>query len=160
MHACIQLSFDAYENNNYYYCTLVINFRHSYNYTFYIILYYLEGAEGEFSMRKKSPELCDVYNLLRNHSPDWHVLGIELGITVGDLKSLTKNAALGNLSKLNIILNDWIQGQPTSVTWGKVFEVLIKLNLRHTAQEVNCFLERVDIVKKYMGRPDFVEFKL
>ena len=111
-------------------------------------------------MRKKSPELYDVYNLLRKHSADWHVLGIELGITVGDLRSLSMNVALGDLSKLNTILSDWIQGQPTSVTWGKVFEVLIKLNLRHTAQEVNCFLERVDVVKKYMGTPDFVEFKL
>ena len=127
--------------------------------TLYIILYYIEGAKGGFCITKKSPEIEDVHNLLRHHSADWNDLGIELGISENACKELGQNVALNANVKLNKILHLWIQGQPTPVTWEKVFEVVRKLNFTDTAKEIKRFLGEVDTVDKYKGKPNFEPFE-
>ena len=126
--------------------------------TIYIILYYTEGAKGGFSIIKKSPDMFDIFDLLREHSADWNDLGIELGVKENQRTALSRNVALSDNGKLDKILSQWIQAQPTPVTWEKVFEVLIKLDFRPTAQEVKHFLESVDIVDKYKQKPNYEPF--
>ena len=127
--------------------------------TLYKILYYLEGAVGGFCITKKSPEKDDVHDLLREHSADWNDLGSELGISNNNRKALTQDYALSVNGKLENILHLWIQGQPTSVTWENVFDVLIKLKFMTTAQKIKRFLGEVDTVDKYKGKPNFEPFE-
>lgn len=118
-----------------------------------------QGAKGGFSIMKKSPDDYDVFDLLRDHSADWNDLGIELGVKENQRTALSRTVALSDNGKLNKILSQWIQAQPTPVTWEKVFEVLIKLDFRPTAQNVQDFLERVDIVDRYKLKPNYKPFK-
>ena len=92
------------------------------------------------------------------YSKSIQLIGMTWAITENDRRALRQNVALGVNGKLNKVLHFWIQVQP--VTWEKVFEVLIKLNFTSTAPEVQDFLERVDIVYKYKGKPNFKPFKL
>ena len=151
MHACIQLSFDAYENNNYY-----IDF--SQGYSIIIILYYTEGAKGSFSILKKSPHQHDVLDLLRDHTADWIDLGIELEVSENKRTEFSQDDRLSPYGKLDKVLSYWIRAEPTPVTWEKVKEVLIKLNFRSTAKKVERFLQEVDTVEKYKNEDDWKPF--
>ena len=104
--------------------------------------------------------MYDVLDLLRDHSANWNDLGIELGVKENQRTALSHNVGLSPYVKLDKILSQWIQAQPTPVTWEKVVEVLIKLDFRPTAKEVKCFLESVDIVDKYKQKPNFEPFNL
>ena len=104
---------------------------------------------------KKSPEVDDVFDLIKEHSANWYDLAIELKIDENTRTTLHNDARLTNHGKLERILQKWHQAQPSDVTWEKILEVLESMMLRRTARKVKMFLEKPNVIEKYRKKPDF-----
>ena len=104
---------------------------------------------------KKSPEVDDVFDLIKEHSANWYDSAIALKIDVNTRTTLQNDGKLTNHGKLEHILQIWRQAQPSDVTWEKILEVLESMKLRRTAGEVKKFLEKPNVIEKYRKQPDF-----
>ena len=105
---------------------------------------------------KKSPEVNDVFGLIKEHSANWNDLAIALKIDANDRTTLQNDGRLTDAGKLDRILQNWHEAQPSDVTWEKILEVLESMKLRRTAGEVKKFLEKPEVIEKYRKKPDFV----
>ena len=104
---------------------------------------------------KKSPEVDDVFDLIKEHSANWYDMAIVLKID-GNTRTTLQNDGKSTVDgKLERILQIWHQAQPSDVTWEKILEVLESMKLRRTAGEVKRFLENPDVIKKYRKKPVF-----
>ena len=104
---------------------------------------------------KKSPEVDDVFDLIKEHSANWNDLAIALKIDGNTRTTLHNNGKLTDDGKLDKILQTWHQAQPSDVTWEKILEVLESMKLRRTAGEVKTFLEKPNVIEKYRKQTDF-----
>ena len=107
---------------------------------------------------KKSPEVDDVFGLIKEHSAKWNDLAIALKIDENTRTTLRNETQLTDDSKLDSILQNWHQAQPSDVTWEKILEVLESTKLRITGGEVKKFLEKPNVIEKHRKKPDFDTF--
>ena len=117
--------------------------------------YFLDDEHAMVSILKKSPNVDDVFHLIKNHSAQWNNFGIALKVDVNTRRSLLQEVRLENDGKLDCILRKWHEAQPSEVTWEKVLEVLDSMELRRTANEVKRFLKKPNVIEKYRKEPDF-----
>ena len=104
---------------------------------------------------KKSPEVGDVFSLIKSHSVKWNEIAIALKVDDNARTSVRQDIQLGNDGKLDQILQTWNEAQSSDVTWEKIIEVLESMKLKKTASEVKQFLKEPNIIKKYNKAPDF-----
>ena len=104
---------------------------------------------------KKSPEVDDVYDFIKEHSANWYDLAIALKIDENTRTSLHNDTRLTNDGKLERILQIWHEAQPSDVTWEKILEVLESMKLIRTRKEVKKFLEKPNVIEKYRKKSDF-----
>ena len=107
------------------------------------------------SILKKSPDVDDVKDLIRNHSAKWNDFAMELRVDEDTRRSLLHDVKLENNGKLDHILRKWYEAQPSEVTWEKVLGVLNSMELRSTANEMKRFLKKPSTIEKYSKYPDF-----
>ena len=104
---------------------------------------------------KKSPEVNDVFHLIKEHSANWNDLAIALKIDENTRTSLHNDGRLTDDGRLDKILQKWHQAQPSDVTWEKILEVLESMKLIRTRKEVKKFLEKPNVIEKYRKKSDF-----
>ena len=107
------------------------------------------------SILKKSPDVDDVKDLIKNHSAKWNDFAMALKVDEDTRSSLLHDEKLGNNGKLDHILRKWYEALPSEVTWEKVLEVLDSMELRRTANEMKRFLKNPNTIEKYRKDPDF-----
>ena len=115
----------------------------------------LPFSDDNQTILTKSPEVCDVFKLIKSHSAKWNEIAMELKVDENTRTRLLRDTQLGIDGKLDHILHKWNEAQSTDVTWEKILEMLESLELRKTACEVNKFLKESRIIKKYSKFPDF-----
>ncbi len=91
------------------------------------ISYYSVGSST--SILNKVPSLNDAFKVLRKKSADWHEIGRALDGVSGKenrniRKGLNKDLSLDNSTRLEEILNIWLEQGGASSTWGQLMEAL------------------------------------
>ena len=104
---------------------------------------------------RKSPEVGDVFSLIKSQSAKWNDIATELKVDDNTRTSVRQDTQLGKDGKLDQILQTWNEAQTSDVTWEKIIEVLKSMKLNKTAGEVKQFLKEPNIIKKYNKAPDF-----
>ena len=107
------------------------------------------------SILKKSPDVDDVKDLIKNHSARWNDFAMALRVDEDTRSSLLQDVKLGSIGKLDHILRKWYEAQPSEVTWEKFLEALDSMELRRTANEMKRFLKEPSTIEKYSKYPDF-----
>ena len=108
-----------------------------------------------FDITKKSPDWKDVHDLLKNSSIDLGDFTRELNLRDRFRDELSNDSKSSFETKLERSLKKWIQSQPSDVTWKKIIETLVALDMNKTAQEVKKYLEQPDVYIKYSVKLDF-----
>ena len=98
---------------------------------------------------KKSPDVDDVIDLIKNHSAKWDKFGIALKVDENTRSSLLHDVRLDDDGKLDRILRKWHEAETSDVTWEKVLGVLESMKLKKTADEVTRFLKQPNTIEKY-----------
>ena len=106
---------------------------------------------------EKSPELSDVFDLMKEHSSHWKDFSRELSIPE-NVRSDVRNDS-SNDAKLEKLLRYWIDYEPSDVTWRQVFKVLEKLKMKGVARKVQKFIQKDDVCSKYMKMDDFIPYQ-
>ena len=114
------------------------------------------GAQGKDppSILKKSPEVDDVYKLLRKKSAHWDDFARELLIDYNFRQELQEGCSTTN-AKLEKVLRKWMESKSSDVTWRNVFEVLEQLQFLDIASEVKIYLEKKEVIEKYHHKNDY-----
>ena len=117
---------------------------------------YIDGG----SILKKPPDVMDVFNLLKENSNHWDDLSRELKISE-DLRSSLRTSTVYNSTsqKLEQILQNWKDYEPSEVTWDMILKALEKLKLKGVAREVKEFLRQEKVRSKYMKKADFIVYE-
>ena len=104
---------------------------------------------------RKSPEVGDVFSLIKSQSVKWNEIAIALNVDGNTRTSVRQDTQLGNDGKLDQILQTWNEAQTSDVTWEKIIQVLESKKLNKTAGEVKQFLKEPSTIKKYNKALDF-----
>ena len=104
---------------------------------------------------KKSPEWDGVYHLLKNSPISLDDLARELKLSDRFRDELSYDSKSSFETKLERSLKKWIQSQPSDVTWKKIIDTLVALDMNKTAQEVKKYLEQPDVYIRYSVKLDF-----
>ena len=96
-----------------------------------------------------------MYRLLKEKSADWNGFRIELGVDGNYGDTLARDHSLTDDGRLEKVLTDWIEAQPSKVTWSKILEILEAQKFRKMAENVNVFLQREDVIEKYSKKNNF-----
>ena len=109
----------------------------------------------DIQILKKSPDCIDVFNLIKSHSAKWDGFARELHVDDNTRESLKHNISLENDVRIERVLKIWIESQCSSVTWEKILDVLISMDLKTTAGKVQEYLKYQEVIDKYITKPDF-----
>ena len=116
-------------------------------------MYYFSDDVKHFDITKKSPEWKDVHDLLKN-SPI-HLDDFTRELELSDrFRDELRNEKSSFETKLERSLKKWIESQPSDVTWKKITDTLVALDMNKTAQEVEKYLEQPDVYIKYSKKLD------
>ena len=74
-------------------------------------------------------------------------------------ESLERNNSLEDWQKLDTVLKTWIESHSSPVTWENVIHILVKMQLKNTAVNVQEYLEKQEVIDRYIQEPDFIPFK-
>ena len=92
---------------------------------------------GSCSRCVRTPELKDVYRLLKPKSYHWHVVGGHLGVEFGFRESLLRAGVMRtDDSKLEAVLNNWIVTHCSEVSWDNLIQVLTELEFIDLVREI------------------------
>lgn len=87
----------------------------------------------------ESPSIDDAFKCLRNASAIWDDIGRELEIERNYRKQLRTDPTMSADSKLERVLEKWIEGMTCEVTWQKMIDVLSRLDRKDIAKDVKKF---------------------
>ena len=112
----------------------------------------------DIKILKKSPDIYDVYTLLRDESASWDEFACELRVSKNSRTSLSRNISKSDNGKLEEVLRLWVNSETSSVTWEKILAVLKSLKMIRLAGEVKKFLRDPEVVAVYSKKPDYKPF--
>ena len=106
----------------------------------------------------KTPEKCDLLELLTEVQDRWFVIGEMLKVDNTNLRCL-RQSNLPDSEKLADTLQHWIDSASSPVTWGTIVEVLRTdyINLPRVANKIEDKLS-TQLYDKYCHRPSNVNF--
>ena len=93
--------------------------------------------------------------MLKEKSPNWNAFHRELGLDGNYGDSLARDRSLNDDDRLHKVFTKWIEAQPSPVTWAKILEILQNLHFLNIAKKVNDYLQRPDMIMKYIKKEDF-----
>ena len=99
----------------------------------------------------QSPDLYDVFDVLRDKVHDWNSIGRELKISYEPFRKglEMEGIMMTNESKLEKVLNKWAETKCSPVTWLTVLKVLKILQYKDILESTQLLLKREDILNKY-----------
>ena len=103
----------------------------------------------------KSPELDDVYKLLRKKSAYWEDFGRDLFLDENFRQQLRHERSSTAEAKLTKVLNKWIESESSDVTWRNLMKVLKRLQFLDMAMDVKRYLERKEVIENYHQKMDY-----
>ena len=80
--------------------------------------------------------------LLRRKSASWEDFARELQIDDNERKKIRMEVTISVDSKLERVLEIWMESETTEVTWKKIIQVLVALQSTDLAKEVQQFLHQ------------------
>ena len=105
---------------------------------------------------KKSPEKSDVYDLLKKKSAYWEEFALELKLGDSFRQELRREGAVTTSRiKLDKVLMKWIDSETSDVTWSNIINMLEELEFLDLARNVDDYLSKEDVVKKYIQKEDY-----
>ena len=115
------------------------------------------GAQGKVlpSILKKSPEIDDVFNLLKIKSAHWDDFARDLFLDYSFRELLKHEDSLTAMEKLERVLKKWIECESSDVTWSNLMQVLKRLQFLDIAMDVKRYLERKEVIEKYHQKMDY-----
>lgn len=77
----------------------------------------------------------------------------------GNMQSINMDGRLDDVGQLSQVLQIWIDRRPSDVTWQKIIEVVGGpiVQVEYKATDIEKFLEKNYVQKKYMNRKTFAE---
>ena len=139
------MTIDNFLNNNF---ILIENF-YRYNFNHFL---------DDTPILKKSPNSSEVFDLIKCHSAIWDEFGIALRVPHDTRESLRHDVALSCLSRLNRVVEKWIQSQCSPVTWENVIDTLLSMDLKTTADEVQDYLKHRQVITKSSCKQLYMTF--
>ena len=98
----------------------------------------------------QSPDLYDVFDVLRDRAYEWDSIGQELKVPFGYRQELLgKGVMTSDKNKLESVLNEWVESKCSPVTWLTVLKVLKVLQYKDILEYTQLLLKREDILNKY-----------
>ena len=79
----------------------------------------------------------------------------ELELDVNCRNILARDSSLTDDDRLENVLTKWIEAKQSPVTWAKILEILQSLDLLSIAKKVNDYLQRPDVIMKYIKKEDY-----
>lgn len=107
------------------------------------------------SILKKSPEVDDVYELLKHKSSRWSDIGREFRVSEDFREELRSLIYLTNRDKLERVIRKWVESESIDVTWNALIAVLTEVQLIDIVRKVRGFLLAPDTIEKYSLKEDF-----
>ena len=90
------------------------------------------------------PSLQQVYRLLKTKCCRWDAIGRELAVPLSYRDELRQEGlTTSNESKLERLLNHWLETECSEVSWDHLIKVLQELQWNDSLREVHKFLEDV-----------------
>ena len=117
---------------------------------------YIDGG----NILKKPPDVIDVFDLLKESSNHWDDLSRELKIS-DEVRCSLRTSTMYNSTaqKLEQILKNWKDYEPSEVTWDMILKALEKLKLKGVARDVKEFLRQEKVRSKYTKKADFIVYE-
>ena len=99
-----------------------------------LILLFNTGTPNQ-SLLTKSPDLHDVHKLLSSHSYKWDDIGRALRVPYTYRRELERER-ISDDSRLEGVLNKWIETESVPVTWDRLIKGLEEIELRVVIRSV------------------------
>ncbi len=108
----------------------------------YYATHYTGNHDPFQSLLIMAPELSDVHKLLSPHSYEWDRIGRALRVPYSYRRELESHGErICNDSRLERVLNKWIETESVPVTWDRLIEGLEEIELRDVIRSVREFLK-------------------
>ena len=90
--------------------------------------------------------------MLRGHSTEWSVIGLELDVPSNERDGLRRDTGLSNIDRLEKVIDYWLKKEcHTPVTWSELIEILEGLSFTATVRSIQEeFLKGKRVLKAYM----------
>ena len=126
------------------------------------LYYFSDGVVGCFSIMRKSPNMHELYGLIRGIAHKWRVIANEIKVDGSYCETLTKSVQFVDQDglKLEEVLNKWESSQCSPVTWERIIEVLYAIDEKSTADIVSKHVRKQEVIAQYREKDDFEEFHL
>ena len=83
---------------------------------------------------------------------------MELRVGDSTRQSLKRNNTLEDWQKLDTVLMTWMDSHSSPVTWENVIHILVKMELKKIAVNVQDYLKKQEVIDRYIQEPDFIPF--
>ena len=91
----------------------------------------------------QSPDLYDVFDVLRDRAYEWDSIGRELKVRLGYRQELSRKGVMTTEeNKLESVLNEWAESKCSPVTWLTVLKVLKVLQYNDILESTQLLLKR------------------
>ena len=106
-----------------------------------------------FSSLGKEPKKIHLMTLLHPIKYMWNIIGEQLRLPYGDIRSVEYNEAYGDTRKLSEVLQVWIDERTCEVSWRKIITVVEEppIDNKIVADDIYQFLSRPDIQNEYLS---------
>ena len=106
-----------------------------------------------FSSLGKEPKKLHLMVLLHPIKYMWDIVGEQLAVSYGDIKSAEYNVAYDHTRKLSEVLQVWLDKRTREVSWRTIITVVKKppVEAKVVANEIYQFLLRPDIQNEYLS---------
>ncbi len=86
-----------------------------------VVVFIVDRSSG----RCASPQLKDLFGLLKKKYDCWFEIGIAFGVDLAFRQSLKRDHGYSDQSRLEIVLNEWLTSSDSSnITWQEFMRVL------------------------------------
>ena len=124
-----------------------------YSYKVYIfnlnVTFLITTAQTDLNILDEEPDLEHIHKFLRRRSADWESFARELRVDLNYRKVLRRNMTLTDDDRLERVLDKWKESSQEGVSWKKVLDMLVELELYDMHQKMIEFLKRDDVILKY-----------
>ena len=113
------------------------------------VKFLITTAQTDLSILDEEPDLEHIQKFLERKSADWELFARKLRVDLNYRNGLRRDNTLSNDVKLEMVLYKWKESSQERVSWKKVLDMLVELELHDMHQKVMDFLKRDDIILKY-----------
>ncbi len=91
---------------------------------------------------QKIPSHEETCSLLRDKSSQWNEIGRVLGVPFSKREELSTDPTRNNDSRLEVVVNLWLQKEGDASTWDQLIRKLQELELNDSVSKINSHISR------------------